>query len=196
METDIYRAPDAELQGEQAAAEHEFYVVSKNKFLLLMIGTFGLYEFYWFYKNWSLYKKHSGADMLPVMRAIFSIFFVHSLFRTVEDRNLDNGGESTWSPAWMATLYVVLSIASSIADRISAKMVEYTALDLVSLVALPIIVWVLYRAQHMINIVCGDPNGESNSEITPANYLWVAIGLLFWGLIAIGFYDAFVGLPL
>lgn len=195
MEADIYRAPEAELQESRDAADREFYVVSKNKFLLMMIGTLGIYELYWFYRNWKLYKECHGASMLPVMRAIFSVFFAHSLFRKLEDRHAEMDRESTWNPGAMATIYVILTIAASIADRVSTSMSEYTVLDFVSIVILPFIVWILYRAQRVINIVCEDPDGESNAQITPANCFWLVIGLLLWSLIAIGFYDGFVGLP-
>ena len=67
--------------------------------------------------------------------------------------------------------------------------------DFIILFALPVIGWVLYKAQLSANIACGDPGGTINSELTLANYVWVASGIIFWLLVAVGFYDSAVGLP-
>lgn len=193
MENNIYQAPEADLQREQAVS-NEFYVVSRSKFLILSITTFGMYEIYWFYKNWSLYRLASGIRMLPVMRAIFSIFFVNSLFRRINDRVEESGYIYQWSPGLMAVIFIVLSIMSGVVGMISAISVEYAVLDAVSTLFFPLTVWILYRAQSAINIACDDPQGERNAQLTPANFVWIAIGLLFWALVGLGFYDAFVGL--
>ena len=195
MEADIYRAPQAELREPETGVEQEFYVVGKAKFLILMITTFGLYEFFWFYKNWSLYKARHNENMLPVMRAIFSIFFVYSLFKRVAASIDANGRESKWYPGWMAASYILLSLSSSLVDSIASRVETYSLLDLFSLAVFPIIVWILYCAQQEINVACDDPEGDSNAALTPANYFWIVLGLLIWAGMAFGFYAGFVGLP-
>jgi hypothetical protein len=42
-----------------------FFPVSITKFLLLSIGTLGLYEIYWFYKNWGFIKARDRSDISP-----------------------------------------------------------------------------------------------------------------------------------
>ena len=34
-----------------------YFPVSNTKLVLLSVCTLGLYEFYWFYKNWALVKE-------------------------------------------------------------------------------------------------------------------------------------------
>ena len=194
MEADIYQAPQAELQAESTTATVEFYVVSKTKFLVLMIATFGMYELYWFYKNWSLYKQANNEDIWPVPRAFFAIFFAHALFRSMDSRIQEAGKNISWNPEWMGAVYVLATLASTIAERISAKMPEYTALDFVSLALLPLVTWVLYRAQSVANLVCGDPQGQSNARFTAANYAWIVIGLVVWALMGLVVYEAYAGL--
>jgi len=195
METDIYRAPESELQDTEETAGREFYVVSKTKFLVLFFATFGLYGIYWFYRHWSQYKRASGEKMLPVMRAIFSIFFTHALFYTIQGRIEESGRSYRWSPALMATIYVIASIAVTIADRISATSTEVSAMDAIGLVTLPLMAWILYTAQKGANIACGDAAGESNANFTPINFLWIVPGVLFWLVVGIGAYELLVGLP-
>jgi hypothetical protein len=43
----------------------------------------------------------------------------------------------------------------------------------------------LYRPQHAANIACGDPNADSNRQLTPANCVWLIFGGIFWALIVI-----------
>ncbi len=71
--------------GSDAALPKEppFFSVSPTKLLLLSVCTLGLYEIYWFYKNWSLVKRREGTNILPVARSIFAYFFCYALFRRV-----------------------------------------------------------------------------------------------------------------
>ncbi|SEA14841.1 DUF4234 domain-containing protein [Microbulbifer marinus] len=195
MDTDIYRAPEAELQTDADALQQEFYVVSKRKFLVLFFATFSIYSVYWFYRHWSQYKRASGESMMPVMRAIFSIFFTHALFRTIQSRIEESGKSHKWSPALMATIYVVAAIVGSIADRIAASSEQFSAVDLIGLATFPVTAWVLYAAQKAANIACGDPEGEENANFTAPNFLWIVLGVLFWIFFGIGIYDLLVGLP-
>src|SRR5689334_3319399 len=95
-----YKAPEAPLaEAEERVAEGSFYVVSPMKFLIMMVGTMGLYTLYWFYKNWSLLNRKHKAYW-PVMRAVFAIFFTHALFREVDGALRREGRHMTfsWSP--------------------------------------------------------------------------------------------------
>lgn len=193
MEADIYRAPQADLREPEVEGDHEFYVVGTAKFLILMIGTFGLYELYWFYKNWSQYKFRHGENLLPVMRAIFSMFFVYSLLKRVAERNHAHGQEVRWFPGWMAASYILLSVMGWVAEAIGSAIAVYTVFDFVSLATFPAIIWILYCAQQEINMACGDPDGDSNATLTPANYFWILIGVLIWAGMAFEFYAGFSG---
>ena len=81
MQENVYAVPESNLEILPESPRHMFYVVSKIKFLVLFFATFSLYGVYWNFKNWSLYKNYHNDDIWPIMRAIFSVFFTHSLFR-------------------------------------------------------------------------------------------------------------------
>jgi hypothetical protein len=53
---------------------------------------------------------------------------------------------------------------------------------------LPISGWALWQTQRTINVVCGDPDGDSNSEFTWANYAWMLLGGLLWAVAIWGIY--------
>ena len=67
-------------------SEPVFFAVGKLKLAVLCICTLGLYELYWFYRNWQLVCRRSGLPgwWNPVLRSFFAIFFCYSLFKRVD----------------------------------------------------------------------------------------------------------------
>jgi len=53
--------------------------------LLLGIATWGLYSYWWHYKNWCLVSKNTGNNLYPVFRAYFFPIYTFSLFDLVAD---------------------------------------------------------------------------------------------------------------
>lgn len=194
METNVYKPPQSNLVRDEAR-DADFYVVSRKKFLTLFIATLGMYRLYWFYKNWSLYKTSSDKNMWPVMRAIFSIFFAHSLFDLLGGRSREIDNTYKWSPSGMATLYVIFTIIENITDKLSQKSIGAPYTDFVVLITLPLIGWSLYKAQLAANIACNDPTGSGNSRLTPANYVWIALGGIVWAVAGLGLYSIIFGAP-
>lgn len=185
--SDIYAPPSASLDDEPAISDgsHKFYVVGPLKFIALYAFTFGLYKVYWFYKNWSRYKAGSQEDMWPVMRGIFSIFFTHSLFRNVNETIGREGSAHAWDPEILATFYVIAQIGMAVMDRLP-KFTDHIVVPLEIFVMLPLIGFLLYRAQLAVNAACGDPSGATNSKLTWANFAWMAVGLIVIVLAVIG----------
>jgi uncharacterized membrane protein YbjE (DUF340 family) len=62
-----------------------YFPVSVIKLLVLSICTLGLYELYWFYKNWQSVKQREQSNIMPVWRTIFALFFCYALLRRVRD---------------------------------------------------------------------------------------------------------------
>jgi hypothetical protein len=85
-------------------------------FCLLSFLSFGLYTLYWFYKNWCFFKDLYEWDIYPIWRAIFDIFFVHTLLEQINDRAIAKGHSGISSNLW-ATGYVITSIVARILDR-------------------------------------------------------------------------------
>jgi len=170
-----------------------FYVVSRKKLAILYLATFGLYGVYWFYKNWSNYKNCSSdkfnvdRSIWPVARGIFSIFFIHSLFREVKTYGRNKAALAAWNNESLATQLVLFTILGNLLDRLSARSIGSPYTDIASLLIMAPLLGLLLGAQQMINVGCGDPDGESNSRLTTANYVWIAIGLVFWGFAIFGF---------
>ena len=66
-----------------SAASAPFFAVSLPKLAIMSIFSFGLYQVYWFYRNWQLIEKREGRDFALMARALFSVFFCYRLFARV-----------------------------------------------------------------------------------------------------------------
>ena len=185
METNAYQTPQADLSTADNLTA-AYYVVSTKKFITLFISTLGIYAIYWFYKNWSLYKATSNSNAWPIMRGIFSIFFTHSLFKNVNQTMQSKSISYKWDHSLVATIYVVSAVFSNVSDRLSAKNIGSPLTDFAGFIFLALMAWALYKAQIAINTACDDPQGLTNSHFSPANIVWIVLGLALWVLIFIG----------
>ncbi len=182
---DIYQAPESDVVVEEASPTAPFYVVSMNKFTLLFFITLGSYLLYWFYQNWRLVKEREGLSIWPVPRAIFSIFFTHTLFERVEQQ-LSHREGVTWNGSLMATLYVLFSITSSVLDRLSFNEIGSPTTDILSLLILIPLWQIVASAQRKVNLVCDDEQGTSNSSLTAVNWIFILLGAVLWLLVIVG----------
>lgn len=173
-----------------AAPPPMFYVVARRKLAILYLATFTLYTFYWFYKHWDLYKgRHPeasrfGTTIWPVPRAVFPMFFTHSLFAKIKAHGRHLPAVARWRSGWHATLAVAWMLLSECIDAL----IGGVAGDLVSIACIFPLLFFLLEAQGMANLACGDPEGRSNADLTRANKVWIGIGVLFWLATIVGLF--------
>ncbi len=104
MQENVYAVPESILNDSQVVPVRQmFYVVSKTKFLVLFFCTFGMYSLYWHFKNWKQYKDYHKDRIIPALRAIFSIFFTHSLFSEVDGVLKRSEKKFDWDPTSCAS---------------------------------------------------------------------------------------------
>jgi hypothetical protein len=161
-----------------------FYVVSKRKFAILFLSTFTAYAFYWFYKNWDCYKRRHpdasrfGSTVSPAVRAAFSMFFTHTLFRKIKACGIGQPALARWRSGVHATILVALMLLSNFVDSFIARPVG----DYVSFASVFVLVLPFLKAQEMINLSCGDPQGIRNDRLSKASWAWVLAGGVLWVL--------------
>lgn len=194
METNVY-APPVAVVADPPSYAPEFYVVGRTKFLVLFTATLGMYLLYWFYKHWARYRAFRQVDLWPVPRAIFSIFFTHSLASEIDQSLVRSGTRFQWSPGVLAGGYVISQIVSTVCDRLAAREIGSPTTDIIGLLALLPMGYCLWRIQDAANRACGQPHGESNQRFTWANWLWIAFGVVLWGLILVGLLMMFGFIP-
>ncbi len=189
MDSNPYLAPLSEPAVEIASERSQrYYVVSRAKFYALFIGTLGMYELYWVYKHWAQFKRATKGSEWPVMRALFPVFFIHSLTAEIDHTIRRNELSHKWGPGTLATVIIIVLITSGILDRLSMKSIGSPTTDILSLLFLPLIAYLFYRVQLAANIACDDPTGKTNSSFTAANFVWLGLGFVLWILSLAGLY--------
>jgi len=189
MTDNPYKSPESNpLAPQFREQEQQFYVVSKVKFTLLFVMTLGFYEYYWLAVNWYRHRKATGISVWPLPRALFPIFFTHTLISAIDERLNKNNIIHRWNPLLWATLYVLAGIAYGILGEIielsygdsEAKIKSYAAITvLIESTFVLIDYFILLQILKAINIGHADPTGSSNSKLTVINYFWILLGLIF-----------------
>lgn len=151
-----------------------WFAIGPVKLMILSVCTFNLYLVYWNYKQWSCYKKARGANIIPLGRAFFQIFFVRALFREIR-----NTGSPTLSADALGGLYILIQILDRIAARMDVGVFGMVGF-LLSLVVVPV--------QQEINrqIIANDPGANLNSSFKVGDIVIILMGSAFFMLIIIG----------
>ena len=93
-----------------------YFPVSLMKLAVMSICTFGLYQLYWFYKNWSLVREREGLNIAPMLRAYFASFFCYSLFTRIQDTAEAQELRVTLASGFLAAGWIVLTLLIALPD--------------------------------------------------------------------------------
>jgi len=183
MQTDPYAPPTSQLEDKNT--EVAFFAVSITKLSTMYLVTMGSYIIVWFYYNWAMLKTRlvqKYGSVWPVPRAIFCIFFTHSLFRIIHARAEEKQVNVSWNSGSQATFFVVLTIlgnvmsnaSDQVSDNVQGLMLAILGIVIVLVTLIPIL-----AVQRTVNTLNDDPTGAKNARFSAANILW----LLFFGLV-------------
>jgi len=177
----------------------QYFPVSEGKLITLYILSFGLYGVYWFYKNWTLLQPRLDKKIFPVMRAIFSIFFTHSLFKLISQsaENLDR--KHKFNANLMATVFVAAVVISNILDRVPVNsgmpdMLSDNTMIIISLIIFLLSTYPLAAVQATVNRLNNDILGYLNHRYSAWNYLLIITGGLLWLMLLLGLLADSMGL--
>ena len=197
----------AQSQAEDQTAEEdispgntvEFFPVSEGKLITLYILSFGLYGIYWFYKNWKLQQSKIDKKIFPILRAVFSIFFTHSLFNRINNSAGNLPQKHRFNANILATIFVGAIIFSNIIDPVSLNTslledLPSSGIFITSLIIFLLSAYPLVVVQATVNRINNDMLGYLNHKYSLWNYLLIVLGALFWLMLAMGLLAQFMGL--
>ena len=104
--------PDDAAPAVRAASEAgQLHALALRKLALLSFFSLGLYQVYWFYRNWRRVRERTGRSLMPLARAIFAPVWSHSLFDEVAEQARAADVRVGWSPIVLAVSFFLLSAA-------------------------------------------------------------------------------------
>lgn len=185
--TDLQQAVNSAKLNDQI----EFFPISEGKLITLYILSFGLYGIYWFYKNWKLQQPRMDKKIYPVLRAIFSIFFTHALFRRINNRAKSMEQKHQFKPNLLATFFVAAVIFGNLLDPITVNtsvmdILTNNTIVIVSLIIFIASVYPMVVVQATVNRINNDMLGYLNHKYSLWNYLLIVVGVLIWIVLILG----------
>ena len=104
----ISDAPESSIEvSVEKHTEAYFFSTSTFKLALMSICTLGLYEVYWFYKNWGLIKERTGQNIMPFWRAWFAPLWAYSCFKIIKNSANENSVPDPLSIGLLAITYFI-----------------------------------------------------------------------------------------
>ncbi|MEN5173044.1 hypothetical protein ABE427_09935 [Acinetobacter higginsii] len=152
-------------------------IISMKRFIILSITSFGLYQIWWMFKAWRFFAIKDNLKIMPAARAIFSIFFLYSLFNKIQNYAQANGYTRSFSSAWMFVGYLLIIFAYYLPDPYWL----ITLFDFIFLIP-------AFVALNYAKIQSTDLNAIRQEKLGAGHIIVVAIGSLFWLFILIGLF--------
>lgn len=156
--------------------EHtEYYSISTKKLVLMSVLTFGLYEVYWFYRNWKAVKIQEGRKISPFWRAIFSPIFCYSLFKRIGLAANQKGYPKKPSPGLLTLGYIFVSALYKLPE-------PFDLLSSLSfLMLLPIAEAIRFNNARV------NPQSTDEEKLNRPQIIFLVIGIILWVLTVLGY---------
>ena len=155
----------------------EINKISLDKFILLSVITFGLYGLWWIYKSWRFFQDKDKSEIMPAMRALFSIFFLIPLFNKI----LKLANSSGYKQKYISTLlfigYIIWNLLAELPE-------PYFLIAIFSFVFLvpP------FKALNFAVDYCDGFKVNEQKTYNGRQIFLLIIGGIFWILVLIGLF--------
>lgn len=176
-----------EKKDEKPTVDVEYFAISPKRLALFSILTFGIYEIYWFYKNWEAVKKAEGQNISPFWRAIFAVFFCHGLFKKVLESSKSHGYKESYSPGWLATAYIALLVIGNGLSRAESSDTSIIWLIVALITFIP-----LLSVQKAINFNNEKLKGDNGLKqgFSGGEVALIVVGVIWFLLVLIGTFSS------
>lgn len=106
-------APDKPVQNELRQA---YFTVGAAKFSLMAVATFGIYQLYWFYRNWRIIRDRDKSRISPFWRASFAPFWTFSMGSRFTEEARAQNISLTLPVIALGVIYLVLNVLWRLPD--------------------------------------------------------------------------------
>lgn len=154
-------------------------VISVNKFIFLSFISFGLYQIWWIFKAWRFFLIKDKLNIMPAARAVFSIFFLYSLFNRIKNHAKEQGYINDFSPGWMYLAYLITTLLVYLPE-------PYWLISLCDIIFLiPAFKALNYAQKQIVTTI-------EQEKFNTSQIILIIIGSIMWLLIFIGFVISFL----
>ena len=169
----------------------EYFSIPPKRLAILSILTLGIYEIFWFYKNWEAIKKAEQQKISPLGRAIFTVFYCHGFFKKVLQSAKKHGYGDSYSPGILATVYIILLLVGNGLSRIENTTFGLDILWLI--IAISSFIPLLY-IQKAINFNNSKivQNFDRNRKFSKGEIILTIIGVIWFGLVVLGTFSSLI----
>ena len=91
-------------------------LITPVNFVLLYLLTFGIYGYWWMYKHWRFFQQKELSGITPAARAIFAVFFLHTLFEKILLFAKTQGYKRVYSSSGLYVVFILAYLASRLPD--------------------------------------------------------------------------------
>jgi hypothetical protein len=176
---------------ERDIVDIEYFSIPLGRLALLSVLTLGIYDIFWFAKNWEAIRKAEQRKISPVGRAIFAVFYCHNLFKKILQSAKKHGYGDSYSPGILATIYIILLFVGNGLSRIENTTFGLNILWL--LVAILSFIPLLF-IQKAINFNNSKivPNFNRKRKFSKGEIILTVIGVILFGLIVLGTFSSLI----
>ncbi|TDE12109.1 hypothetical protein [Dyadobacter psychrotolerans] len=169
-----YEVPD-NLEIDEAVEPQE--VISLNKFVILCILTFGLYQIWWIYKAWRFFQQKDRLDIMPAARTIFSIIFLNSLFKRILSFAREKDYEEDYTSELLVAGFIIFNIMARLPDF-------YWLVSVLGVIFLiqP------FKAFNYARVNASDLIVTERTSFSGRHIVLIVLGSIMWILVLIGLF--------
>lgn len=171
----------------QGGSTTEYFAISPKRLALFSILTLGIYEIYWFYKNWEAVKKFEGQKIYPFWRAIFVVFFCYSLFKKVLESAKSHAYQNSYSPGWLATAYILLLVVGNGLSKVESHDIGFNLIWLVVAITTFIPLLSVQKAINFNNEKIKS-DFELRKEFSGGEVALIVVGVIWFLLVLVGIF--------
>ncbi len=157
--------------------QEEREILAINNFIFLFLLTLGLYGVWWMYKSWKFFQEKDNLDIMPAMRAIFSIFFLYGLFERIQSFAQSKGYTKNYSSAALFIAFVLFNLLSSLPDP----------MWIISILAFVFLI-PPFNALNYAMLQSEEYRVIEREGFNQRQIVLVVFGILWWALILLGLF--------
>ena len=175
------------------------------RLVLLSILSLGIYDIYWFFRNWKHLKSNKDLNISPGWRTvglfvpIYNVVLIYRQFRNIRDLARGVGCETYSSPGWLVFVYIFLGpmlgrlVASNMLQQeMTSQNVTWFSDLFISIIGLILLVsprlYALVVVQEALNNFWGEeqPGLPTRPKFSRGEIALLVIGGIVWILSVIG----------